>query len=117
MLSTQQRVVATLFQDVDGPVSAAMANAPGGTEQSAACARGLRVLAEDLDTECRPAVARKTEDHRRHKLVLVFHSLRHTCGTWLALAGEAPKTIQEVMRHKDITLTMDTYGHLFPGQT
>ncbi len=26
-----------------------------------------------------------------------------------------PETIQSVMRHKSITLTMSTYGHLFPG--
>ena len=48
--------------------------------------------------------------------VLVFHSLRHTCGAWLARQGEHPKTIQAVMRHGTITLTMDAYGHLFPGQ-
>lgn len=42
-----------------------------------------------------------------------FHALRHTCGAWLALAGVHPKTIQSVMRHKDIKLTLDTYGHLF----
>ncbi len=24
--------------------------------------------------------------------------------------------VQQVMRHQSITLTMDTYGHLFPGQ-
>ncbi|MGB7326177.1 MAG: site-specific integrase [Rubripirellula sp.] len=45
---------------------------------------------------------------------LDFHALRHTCGAWLAIAGVHPKTIQTVMRHKTITLTMDTYGHLFP---
>jgi hypothetical protein len=42
--------------------------------------------------------------------------LRHTCGAWLAMSGEHPKAVQEVMRHSTITLTMDTYGHLFPGQ-
>lgn len=47
---------------------------------------------------------------------LDFHALRHTCGAWLALAGEHPKVIQTVMRHATITTTMDTYGHLFPGQ-
>jgi hypothetical protein len=47
---------------------------------------------------------------------LDFHSLRHTCGAWLAMAGAHPKAIQSVMRHSTITLTMDTYGHLFPGQ-
>ncbi|MDC0936197.1 site-specific integrase [Pirellulales bacterium] len=45
-----------------------------------------------------------------------FHCLRHTCGAWLAMTGEHPKVIQTVMRHQSITLTMDTYGHLFPGQ-
>jgi len=45
-----------------------------------------------------------------------FHSLRHTCGAWLSMTGAHPKVVQTVMRHSSITLTMDTYGHLFPGQ-
>ena len=45
-----------------------------------------------------------------------FHSLRHTCGAWLAMTGAHPKVVQQIMRHQSITLTMDTYGHLFPGQ-
>jgi len=44
-----------------------------------------------------------------------FHSLRHTCGAWLAMQGVHPKTIQSVMRHSTIKLTLDTYGHLMPG--
>jgi integrase len=71
------------------------------------------------------------EDHREHARreesdflcpknhegkVLDFHSLRHTCGAWLALAGAQPKAVQAIMRHSSIVLTMDTYGHLFPGQ-
>jgi integrase len=44
-----------------------------------------------------------------------FHSLRHTCATWLIHAGADVKTIQSVMRHADIKLTLDRYGHLFPG--
>jgi len=32
------------------------------------------------------------------------------------LAGAHPKAVQSIMRHSTITLTMDTYGHLFPGQ-
>ncbi len=46
---------------------------------------------------------------------LDFHSLRHTCGAWLAIRGTQPKVIQSVMRHSTITLTMDTYGHLLEG--
>jgi len=45
-----------------------------------------------------------------------FHCLRHTFGAWLAMQGTHPKVVQEAMRHQSITLTMDTYGHLFPGQ-
>jgi len=48
--------------------------------------------------------------------ILDFHSLRHTCGAWLSMTGSHPKAVQTVMRHSTITLTMDTYGHLFPGQ-
>ncbi len=51
-----------------------------------------------------------------HGRLVDFHTIRHTCGAWLAEAGRHPKTVQAVMRHKQITLTMDTYGHLFPGQ-
>lgn len=47
---------------------------------------------------------------------LDFHALRHTCGAWLAMTGAHPKAVQSVMRHSSITLTLDTYGHLLPGQ-
>ena len=47
--------------------------------------------------------------------ILDFHSLRHTTGAWLAMVGEHPKVIQTIMRHSTVSLTMDTYGHLFPG--
>ncbi len=47
---------------------------------------------------------------------LKFHSLRHTCGTFLAARGIHPKVIQDVMRHKDINLTMSRYTHTLRGQ-
>ncbi|MFW9872342.1 MAG: tyrosine-type recombinase/integrase [Candidatus Thorarchaeota archaeon] len=43
--------------------------------------------------------------------ILTFHSLRHTFASWLALQGEDIKTIQELMRHKTIIMTMK-YAHL-----
>lgn len=45
---------------------------------------------------------------------LTFHSLRHTCGAWLAIQGEPVKLIQDVMRHSTVELTIGTYGHLLP---
>jgi integrase len=47
--------------------------------------------------------------------VLDFHALRHTCATWLIQSGADVKTVQSIMRHSDIKLTLQTYGHLFPG--
>jgi len=44
---------------------------------------------------------------------LVFHSLRHTFASWLALQGETLLTIRELMGHKDIKMTM-RYAHLIP---
>ncbi len=90
-----------------------------------------RMLREDLEAarskwielakrDARELALRKEGDFLRSKCregtVLDFHSLRHTCGAWLAMAGNHPKVVQTVMRHSTITLTMDTYGHLFPGQ-
>ena len=49
--------------------------------------------------------------------LLDFHSLRHTCGAWLAISGTTLNIVQQVMRHSTITLTIDTYGHLLPGAT
>lgn len=47
--------------------------------------------------------------------ILDFHSLRFSCGAWLAIQGVHPKVIQKVMRHSTITLTFDTYGRLMPN--
>ncbi|EMI40552.1 tyrosine recombinase XerD [Rhodopirellula sp. SWK7] len=55
----------------------------------------------------------KTNHRGEH---LVFHSLRHSCGAWLAMSGESIKVVQTVMRHSTPVLTLNTYGHLFPGQ-
>jgi integrase len=73
------------------------------------------------------AIKKPDEYHRRKRSdflcetnhagqVFDCHGLRHTCGAWLAMTGAHPKVVQTVMRHSSITLTMDTYGHLFPGQ-
>jgi len=45
-----------------------------------------------------------------------FHVLRYSTGSLLAAAGVHPKTIQIIMRHSDINLTMSRYTHIFQGQ-
>ncbi len=46
--------------------------------------------------------------------VLDFHSLRHTCGSWLVAEGIPLPEVQKIMRHSTIKLTVDTYGHIAP---
>jgi integrase len=55
----------------------------------------------------------KGMEDRQNKLV--FHSLRHTFASWLALQGETLLTIMELMGHRDIKMTM-RYAHLIPDQ-
>lgn len=41
-----------------------------------------------------------------------FHSLRHTYITNIVKTGASAKVAQNLARHSDIKLTMDTYTHL-----
>jgi len=49
---------------------------------------------------------------RRYK----FHALRHWYASWLIDQGFSPKRVQTLMGHNSITVTLDTYGHLFPNE-
>lgn len=55
----------------------------------------------------------KPDDRARR---IVFHSLRHTFASWLAIGGTDIYRIQKLMRHKTITMTM-RYAHLIPDAT
>lgn len=44
---------------------------------------------------------------------LTFHEARHTCASLYIAAGANAKTIQEILGHSSITITLDRYGHLF----
>lgn len=50
-----------------------------------------------------------TDDRQK----IVFHSLRHTFGSHLAMRGESLQTLQELMGHRNIETTM-RYAHLMP---
>ena len=50
------------------------------------------------------------------RLRLVFHSLRHTFASWLALSGIDILKIKELMRHKTLAMTL-RYAHLIPDAT
>lgn len=44
-----------------------------------------------------------------------FHLLRHFYASLLIRAGESVKTVQERLGHTSATMTLDIYGHLWPG--
>lgn len=43
---------------------------------------------------------------------LHFHSLRHSCATFLLVQGVAPRVVMEILGHSQISLTMNTYSHV-----
>jgi integrase len=48
---------------------------------------------------------------------LTFHGLRHTFVSQLIAQGENVKVIQRKARHKDVQMTLNKYGHLFPDDS
>ncbi len=45
-----------------------------------------------------------------------MHALRHFYASWLIDQDFAPKRVQTLLGHGSITMTFDTYGHLFPSE-
>jgi len=48
---------------------------------------------------------------------LRLHDLRHSYASLMLAAGVNVKVISESMGHANISITLDTYGHLLPGMT
>ena len=44
------------------------------------------------------------------------HDLRHSHCTYLIHQGIQPLIIKERLGHKDIKITLNTYGHLYPSE-
>jgi integrase len=44
-----------------------------------------------------------------------FHDLRHTAATLLLAQGVDLRTIMEILGHSQISLTLNTYGHVLPA--
>lgn len=52
------------------------------------------------------------EDISKHIAHRKFHDLRHTYATRLFELGETPKTVQELLGHSDVSITLNTYTHV-----
>lgn len=57
---------------------------------------------------------------RQYKIILKnnnipvrkFHDMRHTFATRLFELGEEPKTVQELLGHSTVSITLNTYTHV-----
>jgi len=47
-----------------------------------------------------------------HLPVLHFHSLRHSCASFLLAQGVPARVVMEILGHSDIRLTLNTYSHV-----
>ncbi len=45
-----------------------------------------------------------------------FHTLRHTHATWLIMHGFDMRTVQERLRHADVSTTLRVYASVMPGR-
>lgn len=43
------------------------------------------------------------------------HDLRHTCASLHIKYGTPPKVLSEMLGHASVSITLDRYGHLYPG--
>ena len=64
------------------------------------------------------AIAKLPKDRRPAPLPdgLRFYDLRHTCASLLIAQGASIKTVQAQLGHATTSITLDTYGHLFPSE-
>ena len=47
---------------------------------------------------------------------LRVYDLRHTCASLLIAQGASVKAVQAQLGHATASITLDTYGHLFPDE-
>jgi integrase len=77
-----------------------------------------RVFGRSDDTPFSPSTiaqrARRAWAGRGLRAV-TLHECRHTFATLMIAAGVNAKALQTFMGHSSITVTLDRYGHLFPG--
>ncbi len=81
-------------------------------------AAGVARIAKDADSK---VVLGEDGEPVRKPRYSGLHALRHFYASWCINSeaagglGLPPKAVQTRLGHSSITMTMDTYGHLFPG--
>ena len=73
---------------------------------------GMPLVAMHWEHRLNHMVKRYNEIFREQMLNITPHVCRHTYCSIQAMAGMYPKTLQYLMGHSDISVTMNTYTHL-----
>jgi integrase len=76
-------------------------------------AAGITRLVAVTDDDGKPVINNAGKPVMREVARYAMHALRHACASLWIEEGHNPKRIQTLMGHSSITLTFDTYGHLF----
>lgn len=84
-----------------------LSNLPGKKEEGPVFRRKDGAAWGDVRTAFEHACRRaKITDFR-------FHDLRHTCASWLIMRGRSLKEVQEILGHREFSMTL-RYAHLSP---
>lgn len=70
--------------------------------------RGLPIRLNRISSRFKDMIRVAKLDDRLH-----FHSLRHTCGSWLAMKGVPMRVTQAILGHSSVSVT-ERYSHLQP---
>jgi integrase len=110
------------FLSVDDPKNSAPAKVPLNAaaarvlQEIRTATRSVRVF---VGLQGRPLAMRTVEKRFSRALCRAgienfrFHDLRHTCASWLVMAGVELRKVRDILRHRDIRTTM-RYAHLAP---
>lgn len=63
-----------------------------------------------------PVIDRDTGKPKVKKTFPRFHDLRHTCATLALKAGVPAHVVSRMLGHARVSITMDLYAHVLPGQ-
>ena len=72
----------------------------------------LETIYPDETPKIKPRFNNGVTDRRQK---IIFHTLRHTFASWLAIQGTPILTIKELLGHQSLAMT-ERYSHLSPGQ-
>jgi integrase len=70
--------------------------------------RVANMLVEDY---LRPAAVAAGVIGKDEEVRFGYHNLRHSLATFLVTTGNDPKTVQSLLRHSDVTSTLNIYSH------